>query len=217
MTTNEVDTNTGTTATATATEGPPQLNDDHLKQTRNELIETGYYLGDPTNRVQQNVVWRRVGRSHQLFAKPNAGADDDAGTTPSSSQGAAAAAAGLERAVLYSVVYISYANCFLAPCGNWEGPSKYAKSFSDVKLSFRGACPSVDEVFDGDFETAVETARWLMEQIAAPDTRNIGFVMPPEAMSPFESFRFRHVLFDVSSHEMLQILTTSKVFLFLGG
>ena len=191
MTTNEM---------ATTDDVPRQ---DRLAQIRKELIETGYYLGDPTNRVHQNVVWKRVGRSHQLFIKPPAPAGEGAGTLPSppSSQEFPALEDD-ERAVLYAVVCISYGNCFLAACGNWEGPSKYAKSFADVKLSFRGCAPTTRTGlggFEGDFEVAVESGRALMSGIAVEDTRDVGFVMPAEgSLSPFESLRFRHVLFDVN-------------------
>jgi hypothetical protein len=78
---------------------------------------------------------------------------------------------------------------------NWKGPTPTVQHFEDLKFSFRGDIPT-DDTFKNDFQTAVDNAKWFIQQIAVPKTINKGLLTVNRNLS--ESVRFRHVVFEVS-------------------
>jgi len=90
---------------------------------------------------------------------------------------------------------ISADDCFLTPCGNWKGPTPTTKSFTDVKLAFRGDDPNQDTIRD-DYKTVIQNAKRLMDNIATGNVQKKGFL---NYIGTKEGLRFRHVLFEVSN------------------
>ena len=169
-------------------------------ETRNRLIATDFYLGDPAKAFKDVVVWKRVGRGNRLVTKESAIAIEKA----QQAQAAAEAASGeaipeadtealLEPAVLSIIVLVDQDDCWLTPCGYWKGPTAFTPSFEDLKLSFQGK-PSTNSILSQDFATAIAGAKWLMNEIALGGSANQGFLNLSKGC---EAFKFRHVVFEV--------------------
>jgi hypothetical protein len=84
----------------------------YLQTTRSDLIDSGIYIGDPSNNICQDVEWKRHGHGNYLVFKdvdtqtPNSGGNTSTDPTADSTQ-------ELTPATLSVVVQSSYDDCWL--------------------------------------------------------------------------------------------------------
>ena len=164
----------------------------YLQSMRSDLMDSGIYIGDPTNQFRQDVEWRRNGRANYLVFKDTEAETENRNSVATNSE--------LTPATLSVVILVSYDDCWLIPCGNWKGPTQVTKKFEDVKLSFVGERPVQFDVFQKDYNHALTNVKWLMQQINVPSAKSKGFLTTSRAgngIGNTESLKFRHVLFEV--------------------
>ena len=169
---------------------------------RNELKDTGLYLGDPSTDIREIVEWKRFGRCQQLVTKIIGNNDNETcGSNMKDIQHAPASTIPHStQAILHAIVTISANDCFLTPCGSWRGPTATAKSFTDAKLSFRGEDPNQDTIRK-DFEMVIQNAKRLMDDVATENVQRKGFL---NFIGTKGGLRFRHVLFEVSDNDNME-------------
>jgi len=162
----------------------------HLHLIRSDLMDSGIYIGDPTNQFRQDVVWKRHGRAdHLVFKEVETENETENRNTDLSST------IELTPATLSVVVLASYEDCWLIPCGNWKGPTQVTKKFEDLKLSFVGERPVQFDVFQKDYNHVLMNVKWLMQQISVPNAKSKGFLNTSRTANA-ESLKFRHALFE---------------------
>lgn len=167
---------------------------------REELKNTGLYLGDRSTDICQNVEWKRFGRCDQLITKTSTDdnkevlktSTEEEHTQLSSSQ--PSTSPHPTQAILHTIIMISADDCFLTPCGHWKGPTPTTKSFTDVKLAFRGEDPNQDTIRE-DFKTVIQNAKRLIDNVTTGNVQKKGFL---NFIGSKEGLRFQHVLFEVS-------------------
>ncbi|KAF9231620.1 hypothetical protein BU15DRAFT_68179 [Melanogaster broomeanus] len=116
--------------------------DERSARIREELIDSGLYLGD--RKIPQHVEWKANGRKQSLFVK-------EAPPTPSNKE------------------QKSLSEDILTSNAGWRGPTNIAPHLHDAKGSCVGVSP-VTGVFRDDFFISVENTRTLQQQIATPDS-----------------------------------------------
>lgn len=143
----------------------------YLQSIWSDLIDSGVYIGDPTNQFREDIEWKRDGRADYLvFKGVGANAETENGNSANLST------SELTPATLSVVVLASYDDCWLIPCGNWKGPTQVTKRFEDLKLSFVGGRPAQFDVFQKDYNHVLTNVKWLMQQINVPNAKPKGFL-----------------------------------------
>ncbi|KDR79172.1 hypothetical protein GALMADRAFT_1225905 [Galerina marginata CBS 339.88] len=172
-----------------------------FEQKRQELLNTGLYLGDPAfcDFVDQRVVWRRIGGyEDRLVTKASADALADFQDTLAACEFVGNAEQReclpeLVSAKLSVVVYITPEDYWLTSCGMWKKPTSGCRTFDKMKLSCTGVAPT-HEVFQPDFGTAALNLRALLQKVANPAGPVSGVLVRGEG--DVEKIKFRHVLFE---------------------
>ena len=171
----------------------------YLQSTRSDLIDSGIYIGDPSNSFHQDVEWKRHGHGNYLVFKD---ADTASASETQSSDSSADSTQELKLATLSVVVQSSYDDCWLTPCGNWKGPTQVTKNFADLKLSFLGERPTNFDVFQKDYTYIINNVKWLMQQMNVSNAKAKGLLTTSRG-GVADCLKFRHVLFEVSEHYCL--------------
>ncbi|KAJ6525698.1 hypothetical protein B0H19DRAFT_1276052 [Mycena capillaripes] len=172
---------------------------------RDALIRNSYYLA--TAAIQDEVVWRRIGRDNVLVTKDSAVAADAAfaalrdkvekahrsenNDKPESEDPSPESL--LNPAPLTLVSFISTENCFLASDGHWKGPTEFTANFADVKLACRMAAPEVVP-FAADFPRIIKNIQSFMKAAETKGNIKQGIFDPKE--TPATTLKVRHVLFE---------------------
>jgi hypothetical protein len=122
----------------------------HLQLKRQDLIDSGTYLGQPDHDFLHDVTWERTGNNYQLMMKPSHDNINKKSTSKEPSDNSVNIIPTSQLANLSAVVLVSYNGCWLTLCGFWKEPNQIMKRFEDLKLSFHGEQPN-HEVFAIDF------------------------------------------------------------------
>lgn len=181
-----------------------------LISTRTALIKSGAYLGDQAKSYNNQGIWRRIDRESRFVTKDSAAAVDAAQSAHTSSPSKASAPPeldnnDLEPFVFSTIVLVDRDDCWLAPDGNWK--STNSAKFQDLKLSFFGTSPPItllDGQLNQDFVQAMENAKKLTKDVAVVDAVNKNFLV--RSQSNNDTFKFRHVLFEVSNFFFIDYL-----------
>ena len=164
----------------------------YLQSIRSDLIDSGIYIGDPSNSFRQDVEWKWHGHGNYLVYK-----DIDRDSEKQKSDSIDDSDQDLKPATLSVVVQSSYDDCWLTPCGNWKGPTQVTKNFADLKLSFLGERPTKFDVFQKDYTYSVSNIKWLMQQANVSNAKMKGLLTTSHG-GVADCLKFRHVLFEVS-------------------
>ncbi|KAJ6607917.1 hypothetical protein B0H10DRAFT_537534 [Mycena sp. CBHHK59/15] len=163
---------------------------------RAELVTNHLYLG--ASSFRDEVVWRRIGWDNKLVTKESAVAVEGAAEAESSVTASDTdedkdelSETGLTPATLAFVGLISPENFWLTPCRYWKGPTKFTKTFADLKLDCHMVVPK-ESVFAGDFPKVLENLRWLMAATETEGNQKKGILDE----KPASSIKARHVVFE---------------------
>ena len=197
----------GITSSATSP-STPALSDLPFASLRQQLIESSHYLGDPSFNLK-DFCWRSS-KSGQILTSKSTVAENkrslDAYNDYMASSSAspddaddtlAPTVVPITPAVFTAVGFIDPNGFFAAPCGNWNGPSKYTSKFEDVKLSFLLVTPVTVKTFRGDFHIACKNLRDMCCADTDPNVEKRGVVysLPPDIAN---GIRLRHKFIAVS-------------------
>ena len=158
-----------------------------LIHARSLLLTSKTYLGHRVDVVKECVKWIYDWFGNRLFMKESIKALYGVGDNEPPD-------VGLEAALLSVIVAVDSNDCWLTPCGDWNGRSKDTKKFEDLKLSFVGKSP-LQKVLMRDFERAVDNCKRLMEDVVSSDAKSMGFLMTEKEGRIV--FRFQHTVFEV--------------------
>ncbi|KAF9233045.1 hypothetical protein BU15DRAFT_66911 [Melanogaster broomeanus] len=160
--------------------------DERSARIREELIDSGLYLGD--RKILQHVEWKANGRKESLFVKeaPPTPSSDSEEQKPLSEDIVA------DLATLSAVVRVNDNGFWLTSDAGWRVPTNIAPHLHDAKGSCVGVSP-VTGVFRDDFFIWVENARMLQQRIATPDSEErLGFACKGER-EPMEDEKRRGI------------------------
>jgi len=166
-------------------------NADLFNTVRDNLLESGLYLGDQNFEIDK-VVWRRIGTDNCLVTKESADAVDAALAATEATPEEDSPIPEYYPAVLSAIVHISNDDFWMTSCGHWNGPHQHCQRFSDVKLTCTGKSPS-GTPFSKDFPTVLANLTAVANLPAKFSNKKGLFVEKPPGE---RKIKFRHVLFD---------------------
>ena len=146
------------------------------------------YAASP--QLRDLVTWTKDGRRHRLVWKEDVHRADDLYKS-SVADGHSPVAANIPSAVLSAIVLITDDDCWLMADGAWRGPSDYAASFADIKLTCTGA-PAPYPFLQQDFTATVANLEHFMKK--SDGAKKVGVILMQDG---FKKIRFRHVPFVV--------------------
>ncbi|KAK7055632.1 hypothetical protein R3P38DRAFT_2760807 [Favolaschia claudopus] len=166
---------------------------------REELLKDPYYLG--REEVISKVGWNKVGRDEMVVSAEEAAkrvpdnenqstADPDVEDGEVSEVGEPAT---LNPVRLTAVAMVSADDCWLTPCGNWKGRTKFTPNLADLKLNCRLVAPSASP-FAVDFKVVMKTIKKLMAQVETAGYEKSGIFNAKE--NPKATLKIRHVVFE---------------------
>lgn len=165
----------------TAPTSPSNTPTSPLTRSRDQLLESGFYLAD--DNVINNVRWVQQGRSHYLATVP------DSSTSTS-------AASQHELAELSAIVVIDSKNYWLTSDAGYQRGACMWQHLYDVKLSCTVSAPPTNP-HKSDFVTVMKNLRILMQKIATPGfEKGKGFLFHDNGSPTPMRFKIRHCLFE---------------------
>ncbi|GJF00152.1 hypothetical protein PsYK624_164310 [Phanerochaete sordida] len=110
------------------------------------------YLGDSSSDILEGLVWVRYGNTDILVHTDEAEKYESMRALHANDPTENPAPEAPTSAMFSAVCRISNRLCFFNECGGWNGPSRYAKTLKDVKMTALMDTPDVD-TFTEDWDT----------------------------------------------------------------
>ena len=160
-----------------------------VQSTRDDLIDTIGYLGDPN--TADDYQWMRTGRFTSLYTK----ADAETMKQAMSNRATRQTKNYPSPVMLTAIVRISSEDFWLNSCGMWKKPVPAARSFSDVKLSCVCDAPPHPTLIN-DYDAVIANLRRIISNGATTGTDDNRGVLVQDVFGG-ERIKLKHKLFDL--------------------
>ena len=147
-----------------------------FRELRESLAVSPSYAA--STKLRDAVTWMKDGRRNRLVWKTDVQQANDS-YKACVAEGDEPSPANVPNAGLSMLVLITDDDCWLAADAGWRGPSQFAPSLANIKLTCTGAAPPY-ALLQQDFNVAIANIEHLMKKSDGYGAKRVGVLVPQD-------------------------------------